>query len=130
VSPLPGPDIDIFPNDNLFYGLGLSLSPSVSIGSPSPELANSKDLLSDFPELAGYPYEIPNDLSVLPSHPAYDVVKLLRLCRKSKQAERMPGHQETQLGERVANISTSLLPPFEDDAIPRKNMLRELHRCC
>lgn len=127
ISPLPAQEIDLFPGDNMIDGLGLSLSPSISIGSPSPELTNSKDLLSDFPELAGYPYEIPNDLSVSLTHPAYDVVKLLRLCRKSKQAERDARHQEAQLGEHVASISANLLPPLKMDAIPRKNMLRELH---
>jgi len=127
-SPLPAHA----PDSDTYTGLGIFIefpSPSTSAGSPSPEYANIRDLYSEFPELEGYPFPIPGDLPLSPNDPDYDLVRLVQLCRKSKDAERKARKQEAELGQMFASISSDLLPPQKLDEFEKRSRLQQLQMC-
>ena len=98
-----------------------------SAQSPSPEYTHVDDFFTYFPELEKY--DIPNtdetaeDLS--PLHPEYDLVRLVRLCRRSRDAEKTARAREIKIGERVKAITASMCPPEGVDTIEKRIALQQ-----
>lgn len=95
--------------------------------SPSPEYTHVDDFFTYFPELEKY--EIPNTDETAegpsPLHPDYDLVRLVRLCRRSRDAEKTARAREIKIGERVKAISASMCPPEGVDTIEKRITLQQ-----
>ena len=115
----------------LFDGpaLGLYVTDEFSnaIQSPSPEYTHVDDFFTYFPELEKY--EIPNadetTQGLDPSHPDYDLVRLIRLCRRSRDAEKTARAREIKIGEKVKAITASMCPPVGVDTIEKRITLQQ-----
>jgi hypothetical protein len=95
--------------------------------SPSPEYTHVDDFFTYFPELEKY--EIPNADETThgldPSHPDYDLVRLIRLCRRSRDAEKTARAREIKIGEKVKAITASMCPPVGVDTIEKRITLQQ-----
>jgi hypothetical protein len=94
--------------------------------SPSPEYTHVDDFFTYFPELEKY--DIPNTddtaEGLTPLHPDYDLVRLIRLCRRSRDAEKTARARETKITDNVKAISTSMCPPDGVDTIEKRIALQ------
>jgi hypothetical protein len=108
--------------------LGLYVDDEFSnpVQSPSPEYTHVDDFFTYFPELEKY--DIPNtddtaqDLS--PLHPDYDLVRLIRLCRRSRDAEKTARAREVKITDNVKTIAASMCPPEGVDTIEKRIVLQ------
>ena len=95
--------------------------------SPSPEYTHVDDFFTYFPELEKY--DIPNTDETIeglsPLHPDYDLVRLVRLCRRSRDAEKTARAREIKIGEKVKVISASMCPPEGVDTIEKRIALQQ-----
>ena len=95
--------------------------------SPSPEYTHVDDFFTYFPELEKY--EIPNadetTEGLSSTHPDYDLVRLIRLCRRSRDAEKTARAREIKIGEKVKVISASMCPPEGVDTIEKRIALQQ-----
>ena len=119
------------PPSELFDGpaLGLYVADEFSDAaqSPSPEYTHVDDFFTYFPELEKY--EIPNTDETVegldPLHPDYDLVRLIRLCRRSRDAEKTARAREIKIGEKVKAITASMCPPEGVDTIEKRIALQQ-----
>jgi len=95
--------------------------------SPSPEYTHVDDFFAYFPELEKY--DIPNTDETFdgldPFDPDYDLVRLIRLCRRSRDAEKTARAREIKIGERVKVITASMCPPEGVDTIEKRIALQQ-----
>lgn len=95
--------------------------------SPSPEYTHVDDFFTYFPELEKY--DLPNTDETAegldPSHPDYDLVRLIRLCRRSREAEKTARAREIKIGEKVKAITASMCPPDGVDTIEKRIALQQ-----
>ena len=95
--------------------------------SPSPEYTHVDDFFTYFPELEKY--EIPNTDDTAegldPLHPDYDLVRLIGLCRRSRDAEKTARAREIKIGEKVKAITANMCPPDGVDTIERRIALHQ-----
>ena len=95
--------------------------------SPSPEYTHVDDFFTYFPELETY--DIPNADETAegldPLHPDYDLVRLIRLCRRSRDAERTARAREFKIGDKVKLITASMCPPDGVDTIEKRIALQQ-----
>jgi len=95
--------------------------------SPSPEYTHVDDFFTYFPELEKY--EIPNTdetaEGLSPLHPDYDLVRLVRLCRRSRDAEKTARAREIKIGERIKVITPSMCPPEGVDTVEKRIALQQ-----
>ena len=95
--------------------------------SPSPEYTHIDDFFTYFPELEKY--EIPNTddptEGLTPLHPDYDLVRLIGLCRRTRDAERTARARESKIGDNVKAITASMCPPEGVDTIEKRILLQQ-----
>jgi len=95
--------------------------------SPSPEYTHVDDFFTYFPELEKY--DIPNTdettEGLSPLHPDYDLVRLVGLCRRSRDAEKTARAREIKIGERIKAIAASMCPPDGVDTIEKRIALQQ-----
>ena len=95
--------------------------------SPSPEYIHVDDFFTYFPELEKY--NIPNTDDTVeglsPLHPDYDLVRLISLCRRSRDAEKTARAREIKITDNVKAISTSMCPPEGMDTIEKRIALQQ-----
>jgi hypothetical protein len=95
--------------------------------SPSPEYTHVDDFFTYFPELEKY--DIPNTDDTLEGlsslHPDYDLVRLIRLCRRSRDAEKTARAREVKIADNVKAISTTMCPPGGVDTIEKRVALQQ-----
>ena len=95
--------------------------------SPSPEYTHVDDFFTYFPELEKY--EIPNTDETSEGldrlHPDYDLVRLIRLCRRSRDAEKTARAREIKIGEKVKVIAASMCPPEGVDTLEKRIALQQ-----
>ena len=95
--------------------------------SPSPEYIHVDDFFTYFPELEKY--DIPNaddtEGGLSPLHPDYDLVRLVRLCRRSRDAEKTARAREMKIADNVKAISMSMCPPEGVDTIEKRIALQQ-----
>lgn len=95
--------------------------------SPSPEYTHVDDFFTYFPELEKY--DIPNTDDTVeglgPLHPDYDLVRLVRLCRRSRDVEKTARAREIKIGEKVKAIAASMCPPEGVDTIEKRIALQQ-----
>lgn len=114
---------------DLFDGpaLGLYMDDEFSIQSPSPEYTHVDDFFTYFPELEKY--DIPNTDDTVeglsPFHPDYHLVRLIRLCRRSRDAEKTARARETKIGDNIKAIIASMCPPEGVDTIEKRIALQQ-----
>ena len=95
--------------------------------SPSPEYTHIDDFFTHFPELEKY--DLPNtddtteDLS--PLHPDYDLVRLIRLCRRSRDAEKIARAREMKIADNVKAKIFSMCPPEGVDTLEKRIVLQQ-----
>lgn len=98
-----------------------------SVQSPSPEYTHVDDFFTYFPELEKY--DIPNtDDSVEelgPLHPDYHLVRLVGLCRRSRDAERIARAREMKIADNVKTIAASMCPPEGVDTVEKRIILQQ-----
>ena len=128
---LTSPPLTTYPTPPDLYdgpGLGLFVDDEFSnpAQSPSPEYTHVDDFFTYFPELEKY--DIPNTDETAegfnPLHPDYDLVRLIRLCRRSRDAEKTARARETKITDNVKAISTSMCPPEGVDTLERRIALQ------
>ena len=113
--------------DGPALGLYMADEFSNAAQSPSPEYTHVDDFFTYFPELEKY--DIPNtddtteDLG--PLHPDYHLVRLIRLCRRSRDAEKTARARETKIGDNVKAIIASMCPPGGVDTIEKRIALQQ-----
>ena len=129
---LTSPPLTTCPTPPELYGgpaLGLYVADEFSDAaqSPSPEYTHVDDFFTYFPELEKY--DIPNadDTAegLSPLDPDYDLVRLVRLCRRSRDAEKTARAREIKIGEKVKAIAASMCPPEGVDTIEKRIMLQQ-----
>ena len=116
---------------DLFDGpaLGLFMDDDFSnpAQSPSPEYTHVDDFFTYFPELEKYNLpntdDTPEGLS--PLHPDYDLVRLIKLCRRSRDAEKTARAREMKIADNVKAISTNMCPPEGVDTIEKRIALQQ-----
>ncbi|KAF9793138.1 hypothetical protein BJ322DRAFT_102037 [Thelephora terrestris] len=100
---------------------------STAAQSPSPEYTHVDDFFTYFPELEKY--EIPNTddttEGLTPLHPDYDLIRLIKLCRRTRDAERTARARESKIGDNVKAITSSMCPPDGVDTIEKRIVLQQ-----
>ena len=129
---LTSPPLSTYPTPPELYdgpALGLYVADEFSHAaqSPSPEYTHVDDFFTYFPELEKY--DIPNTDetagAMCPLHPDYDLARLVRLCRRSRDAEKTARAREIKIGEKVKAISASMCPPEGVDTIEKRIALQQ-----
>ena len=89
--------------------------------SPSPEYTHVDDFFTYFPELEKYEILNTDDIAegLDPLHPDYDFIRLISLCRWSRDAEKTACAREIKIGEKVKAITANVCPPDGVDTIER-----------
>ena len=95
--------------------------------SPSPEYTHVDDFFTYFPELEKY--DLPNTdeatEGLCPLHPDHDLVRLIRLCRRSRDAEKTARAREIKIGEKIKAVTASMCPPEGVDTIEKRIALQQ-----
>ena len=129
---LTSPPLAAYPTPPELYdkpALGLYVADEFSNAtqSPSPEYTHVDDFFTYFPELEKY--ELPNTdettEGLSPLHPDYDLVRLIGLCRRSRDAEKTARAREIKIGEKVKAITASMCPPEGVDTIEKRIALHQ-----